>query len=114
MPRDKDSPEERAAKQKRKNKLRELLSIMDVEDMSDLKSLFKEMVGEALENGLEAELDDELGYTRYDYRNKATENSCNWHSRRTMKTSAGDIGIVISHDWNGKMNTPPCKKMRLF
>lgn len=34
--------------------------------MHDLQSLFKEMVGEVLENGLEAELDDELGYSKYD------------------------------------------------
>ncbi len=44
--------------------------MLDVEDMSDLRSVFKEMVGEVLENGLEAELDDELGYSKYDYRNK--------------------------------------------
>ena len=52
------------------------------------------MVGEVLENGLEAELDDELGYSRYDYRNKETENSRNGHSRKTMKTSAGDLEIA--------------------
>ena len=57
-----------------------MLSLMEMEDVRDLKSLFKEMVGEVLENGLEAELDDELGYTRYDYRNKDTENSRNGHS----------------------------------
>ena len=74
MPRYKDSPEVRAAKKERKEKLREFLSLLDVEDMSDLRSVFKEMVGEVLENGLEAELDDELGYSRYDYRNKDTEN----------------------------------------
>ena len=34
--------------------------------MHDLQSLFKEMVGKVLENGLEAELDDELGYSKYD------------------------------------------------
>ena len=56
--------------------------------------MFKEMVGEVLENGLEAELDDELGYSRYDYRNKETENSRNGHSRKTMKTSAGDLEIA--------------------
>lgn len=106
MPRYKDSPEVRAAKQERKNKLRELLSVMDVEDMSDLKSLFKEMVGEVLENGLEAELDDELGYTRYDYRNKDTENSRNGHSRKTMKTSAGDLEIAVPRDRNGEFE--PC------
>lgn len=64
MPRYKDSPEVRAAKKERKEKLREFLSLLDVEDMSDLRSVFKEMVGEVLENGLEAELDDELGYSR--------------------------------------------------
>ena len=94
MPRYKDSPEVRAAKKERKEKLREFLSLLDVEDMSDLRSVFKEMVGEVLENGLEAELDDELGYSRYDYRNKETENSRNGHSRKTMKTSAGDLEIA--------------------
>lgn len=44
----KDSPEVRAAKKERKEKLREFLSLLDVEDMSDLRSVFKEMVGEVL------------------------------------------------------------------
>ena len=72
MPRYKDSPEVRTAKKERKEKFREFLSSLDVEDYSDLRSIFKEMVGEVLENGLEAELDDELGYSKYDYRNKYT------------------------------------------
>ena len=63
MPRYKDSPEVRAAKQERREKLRQLLALMEVEDVRDLKSVFKEMVGEVLENGLEADLDDKLGYT---------------------------------------------------
>ena len=66
MPRYKDSLEVRAVKQGRKDKLREFLSLLEVDDMHDLQSLFKEMVGEVLENGLEAELDDELGYSKYD------------------------------------------------
>lgn len=74
MPRYEDSPEVRAAKQERKDKLREFLSLLEVDDMHDLRSLFKEMVGEVLENGLEAELDDELGYSKYDYRNKNSRN----------------------------------------
>ena len=37
---------------------------LEVDDLHDLRSLFKRMVGEVLENGLEAELDDELGYGR--------------------------------------------------
>ena len=49
MPRYKDSPEVRAAKQERREKLRELLALMEVEDVRDLKSVFKEMVGEVLQ-----------------------------------------------------------------
>ena len=93
MPRYKDSPEVRAAKQERKDKLREFLSLLEVDDMHDLRSLFKEMVGEVLENGLEAELDDELGYSKYDYRNKNTKNSRNGYSRKTLKTSGAPFPI---------------------
>ena len=52
-----------------------------------MRCCLKEMVGEVLENGLEAELDDELGYSKYDYRNKNTKNSRNGYSRKTLKTS---------------------------
>ena len=78
MPRYKDSPEVRAAKQERREKLRELLALMEVEDVRDLKSVFKEMVGEVLENGLEAELDDRLGYDSYkgSYTEQVNFNGC--------------------------------------
>jgi hypothetical protein len=49
------------------------------------------MVGTVLQNALEAELDEELGYSKYDYRNKQTDNSRNGYSEKTMKTSFGDM-----------------------
>jgi putative transposase len=55
----------------------------------------KEMMHQVLQGGLEAELDDELGYTRYDYHNKETENSCNGFSKKTMHTSIGDIVRIM-------------------
>ena len=96
MPKYKDSPEVRAAKKERKEKLREFLQLLDVEDYSDLRSVFKEMVGEVLENGLEAELDDELGYSKYDYQNKDTEKSRNEEFepqivKKNETSLAGDI-----------------------
>jgi putative transposase len=36
-----------------------------------------------MENGLEAELDEELGYSKYDYKNKKTGNSRNGYSSKT-------------------------------
>ena len=75
MPRYKLSPEERAEERERKENLRKIMQGLDVKSFDDLKDVFKLMVGEMLENGLEGELDDELGYTKYDYRNKTGENS---------------------------------------
>lgn len=91
MSRRKRTPEEIA----RKSKVRELMQELDINDMSDINALFKEFVGDILENGLEAELDDELGYSKYDYRNKDTDNSRNGHSSKTMKTSFGEIDIDV-------------------
>ena len=73
MPRRKRTPEEIA----RKAKVRELMQELDINDMSDINALFKKFVGDILENGLDAELGDELGYSKYDYRNKDTDNSRN-------------------------------------
>ena len=110
MPRYKDSPEVRAAKKERKEKLRDFLQLLDVEDYSDLRSVFKEMVGAVLENGLEAELDDELGYSKYDYRNKDTENSRNGYSRKSVKTSAGSVEIAVPRDRNGEFEPQIIRK----
>lgn len=84
--------------------------MLDVEDMSDLRSVFKEMVGEVLENGLEAELDDELGYSKYDYRNKDTQNSRNGYSRKSVRTSAGPVEIAVPRDRNGEFEPQIIKK----
>lgn len=44
----------------------------NIDSMDDIQDLFKETIAKFMENGLEAELDEDLGYSKYDYRNKAT------------------------------------------
>lgn len=66
-------PEENA----RREKIRELLQMANIGSMDDIQNLFKETIAEFMEDGLEAELDDELGYSKYDYKNKNTDNSRN-------------------------------------
>lgn len=112
MPKYKLSPEERAAKAARKEKIRELMSEIQVKDMNDINNLFKEMVGDILENGLEAELDEELGYSKYDYRNKDTSNSRNGYSSKTMKTSFGDIEIAVPRDRNAEFEPQLVRKQQ--
>lgn len=110
MPKYKLSPEERAAEKERKENLRNIMKGLDVKSFDDLKDVFKLMVGEMLENGLEGELDDELGYTKYDYRNKSSENSRNGYSKKTLKTSFGETEIKVPRDRDGEFEPQLVKK----
>ena len=110
MPKYKLSPEERAAEKERKENLRNIMKGLDVKSFDDLKDVFKLMVGEMLENGLEGELDDELGYTKYDYRNKSSENSRNGYSIKTLKTSFGETEIKVPRDRDGEFEPQLVKK----
>ena len=110
MPKYKLSHEERAAEKERKENLRNIMKGLDVKNFDDLKDVFKMMVGEMLENGLEGELDDELGYTKYDYRNKDGENSRNGYSKKTLKTSFGETEIKVPRDRDGEFEPQLVKK----
>ena len=46
----------------------------------------------------EALYPDCIVYTKYDYRNKDTDNSRNGHSVKTVKTSAGEVEIAVPRD----------------
>ena len=106
MARKKRTPEEN----ERREKIRELLSLSNVGSMEDIQNLFKETIAEFMENGLEAELDDELGYGRYDHRNKNTENSRNGYSSKTLRTSFGDVEVSVPRDRKGEFEPQVLKK----
>ncbi len=97
-------------RRERRNKLLELLQGAGINDVAGVQELFKEMVGTVLENGLEGELDEELGYSKYDYRNKETDNSRNGYSEKTLKTSVGDLELAIPRDRKGEFDPQIVKK----
>ena len=104
--RKKRSPEEQA----RREKIRELLQTSGVSSMVDIQNLFKETIAEFMENSLDAELDEELGYSKYDYKNKDTDNSRNGHSSKTLRTSFGDVGVSVPRDRKGEFEPQILKK----
>ena len=106
MSRRKRTPEEEA----RREKIRELLQVSNIDSMADIQNLFKETIAEFMENGLEAELDEDLGYSKYDYKNKEGTNSRNGHSQKTLKTSFGNIEIETPRDRNGEFEPQLLKK----
>ena len=100
MARKNRSPEENA----RREKIRELLQMANIGSMDDIQTCSKRTIAEFMENGLEAELDDELGYSKYDYKNKDTANSRNGHSSKTLRTSFGDVEVTVPRDRKGNLS----------
>lgn len=64
MARKNRSAEEKAQREE----IRELLQMANIDSMDDIQILFKEAIAEFMENGLEAELDEELGYSKCNYK----------------------------------------------
>lgn len=67
----------------------------------DVKNLIREMIGSLIDASLDGELDDYLGYDRYDYQAKETDNSRNGHSKKTMHSTYGDVAVQVPRDRNG-------------
>ena len=94
----------------RRAKIRELLQESNIGSMADIQELFKETIAEFMESGLEAELEDELGYSKYDYRNKDTDNSRNGHSGKRLRTSFGEVEVSVPRDRKGEYEPQVLKK----
>ena len=106
MARKKRTPEENI----RREKIRELLQMANIGSMDDIQNLFKETIAEFMEDGLEAELDEELGYNRYDYRNKDTDNSRNGYSSKRLRTSFGEVDVSVPRDRKGEFEPQVLRK----
>ena len=108
MARKKDSPQKAALREMMGNYLKE--NNVTVKDGTDVNSIMRDMMSIILEGALDQEMDEELGYSKYDYRNKDTDNSRNGHSQKTMHTSYGDMEIGIPRDRKGEFEPQIVKK----
>lgn len=81
--------------------LRKLLQEYDVKNARDVQSMLKDLFADTVQEMLEAELDDHLGYSRYDYKNKKTKNSRNGYRSKKVISDFGEIDLNIPRDRNG-------------
>jgi len=102
------TPEQKA----RRAQLGQLMEGAGIKSMEDIRELFKDMIATFVNQGLEGELDEELGYSRYDFRNKDTDNSRNGHSEKTLKTSFGDVDIQVPRDRKGEFEPELVKQQQ--
>lgn len=67
-------------------------------------------IKDVLQEALEEEMTNELGYSRYDWKNKNTSNSRNGHSKKTVKSQFGEIPLDIPRDTNSEFEPVIVKK----
>ena len=92
------------------SKLKELIAEYGIKDMNDVHEFVKMLTAETIQAALDAELDSELGYSKYDYKNKQTTNSRNGHSVKTVQGSMGEMELQIPRDRDGEFEPQLVKK----
>ena len=74
---------------------RKLIKKYNLKDSTDIKNILKDLFGDTIQEMLETELEEELGYSKCDYKNKKTVNSRNGYSNKNLKSDHGNIGIKV-------------------
>ena len=94
----------------RKAFINSLIEHYHPEDAADVQEMLKDLLGDTLQGMLEAEMDEKLGYAKYDYRNKETDDSRNGYSKKTVTSSLGEIDLDIPRDRKGEFEPQAVKK----
>lgn len=85
-----------------KELLRNYIKEQKFTDANDILKSLKEMFRDVLQETLEAEMDEALGYIKHDYSDKSTDNSRNGYSKKTVKTELGPVEVKIPRDRIGE------------
>lgn len=94
----------------RKAFINSLIEHYHPEDAHDVQEMLKDLLGDTMQGMLEAEMDEKLGYSKYDYQNKATDDSRNGYSKKTVTSSLGNIDLDIPRDRKGEFEPQAVKK----
>ncbi|NFO12598.1 IS256 family transposase [Clostridium botulinum] len=84
-----------------KELLREYIKEQNFSNANEILVGLKEMFRDVLQESLEAEMDEALGYGKYDSIEKNNDNSRNGYSKKTVKTELGPVQLNIPRDRNG-------------
>ena len=94
----------------KRNIIQGLLQEYDIQSAADIQEALKDLLGGTIKEMMEAEMDDHLGYSKYDYKNKETDDSRNGYSPKTVTSSMGSIDLDIPRDRKGDFEPQVVKK----
>lgn len=96
-----------------KSLMRQLIEERGIKDIAGVQALVKELTAGLIQEAMDAELDEELGYSKYDYKNKQTDNSRNGSYKKTVSSSQGDVELTVPRDRNGDYEPQIVKKHQM-
>ena len=82
--------------------IRDFIKEQDFSSTDSVLDTLKEMFREVLQEALEVELEEKLGYDKYNISEKQTSNSRNGYSKKTVKSELGPVELNIPRDRNGE------------
>ncbi|MFB5266908.1 IS256 family transposase [Paenibacillus enshidis] len=85
----------------KKNELVRLLA-QECNSMQDIQQLLKDLFKETIEQMLEAEMDEHLGYDKHSPLGDLSGNSRNGYNKKTIQTEMGKTQIRVPRDRNGQ------------
>lgn len=78
--------------------------------VEDVHNLLKELFKGTIEEILEAEIEEHLGYEKHSVAGNNTGNSRNGYSKKTLKTKMGETEIAVPRDRNGQFEPKIIRK----
>lgn len=86
----------------RKEFIQQFIAENNIRSARDIEIALRDMMKETLQEMLENELTEQLGYTKYEYSDDEKTNYRNGYSKKTVHSTNGDIELNIPRDRNGE------------
>lgn len=93
-----------------KEQARTWLRENNLKDGKSIETAFIAEIKDVLQEALEDEMSCMLGYSRYDWKNKNTDNSRNGHTKKTVRSQFGEMNLQIPRDTKGEFEPIIVKK----
>ena len=90
--------------------IKQLIKEKNLKTVTDVHNALKEMFGDTIQRMLEAELENELGYSKYNYKDKKTSNCRNGYSKKDVQTDMGEVQLQVPRDRKGEFEPVVVKK----
>lgn len=90
--------------------LQEFLRENNITTAKELQVAIKDIFLATLHEMLEAELDEHLRYSRYDYKNRKTKNSRNKTMTKKVLSEFGEINVAVPRDHNDEFEPRALRK----